>query len=56
MLIRLGSRVLEMILLTRHDNGKLAVPGGFVLPGESAVEAARRKLAQEAFAIESVRT
>ena len=43
-----GSRVLEAIILTRRDNGKFTLPGGFVLAGEAPSVTARRKLTEEA--------
>ena len=50
-----GSRVLEAIILTRRDNGKFTLPGGFVLAGEAPSVTARRKLTEEAFGIKIVR-
>ena len=53
-LIRQGNRVLEALMLTRRDNGKVCFPGGFVNPGESSLRAAHRKLAEETLAYELV--
>ena len=40
--------VLECILVHRKDDGKLAFPGGFILPGEDIAQAARRCTAEKA--------
>jgi ADP-ribose pyrophosphatase YjhB (NUDIX family) len=47
-----GTHEPELLLVRRHDdapaeNGRFAIPGGFVLPGESLVAAAVRELAEE---------
>ena len=40
--------VLECILVYRKDDGKLALPGGFILPGEDIAHAAQRTTAEKA--------
>ena len=45
---RNGKRVMECILIRRKDNGKLALPGGFIAMGESVEEAAKRKFTEKA--------
>ena len=53
-LVRHGSRVLEALMLTRRDNGKVGFPGGFLNTGESVLHGARRKLCEEALGYDSV--
>jgi ADP-ribose pyrophosphatase len=43
-----GKRVLEVVLITRSDNGKLAFPGGFVNPGETLSDTLKREFGEEA--------
>ncbi len=37
----------EILLMQRSDNGMWGLPGGYVDPGESVVEAARREVEEE---------
>ena len=39
---------MECVLIRRKDNGKLALPGGFLDPTESAEMAAKRKFSEKA--------
>ena len=47
-LYRNGKRVMECVLIRRKDNGKLALPGGFLDPTESPQMAAKRKFSEKA--------
>ncbi|CAF0784122.1 unnamed protein product [Rotaria sordida] len=41
-------KVLEIILINRKDNGRLALPGGMIDPGEHALAAVKREFIEEA--------
>ncbi len=47
--------MLEAVLITRSDNGKLAFPGGFVSPGEELTETLKREFGEEALGSLEVR-
>ncbi len=42
-----ASRARELLLMQRSDNGLWGLPGGYVEPGESVLEATRREVREE---------
>eukprot|EP00051_Salpingoeca_urceolata_P011657 m.144800 g.144800 ORF g.144800 m.144800 type:complete len:1163 (-) comp17205_c1_seq1:107-3595(-) len=47
---RAGKRVLEVVTISRADNGLKALPGGFCDPGEPVTETVKREFGEEALA------
>lgn len=45
--VRRAPEAPELLLMQRSDNGHWGLPGGYVEPGESVVEAARREILEE---------
>ena len=43
-----NKRVMECVMVRRRDNGKLALPGGFIMPEEATTDAKKRKFAEKA--------
>ena len=43
-----NKRVMECVMVRRRDNGKLALPGGFIMPEEAMNDAKKRKFAEKA--------